>query len=134
MPVREDLHFSMDCELWCYLKSCGAHWRFVDEALSVYRVTGQNKSHTGGERIMAEIEEIYREYVRERVPLTMWERKAWLPFAQAYRRNPRSVTGMAARAVAKAISMALRGFYGWERVAAMEGQYVMYAINQEIRE
>jgi glycosyltransferase involved in cell wall biosynthesis len=53
-PVREDLHFVMDVELWAYFLSIGARWRCIDDVLSVYRFSPINKTSVGGKRAWKE--------------------------------------------------------------------------------
>jgi glycosyltransferase involved in cell wall biosynthesis len=59
--LREDLHYGMDWDLWIRLARTGARFSITDELLSVYCVTGVNKSSTGGERRNREMYRILRE-------------------------------------------------------------------------
>jgi glycosyltransferase involved in cell wall biosynthesis len=61
-PLREDLHYAMDFELWNYFKSRNASFQFVSETLSTYQMTGDNKTSVGGSKILRELWQILEEY------------------------------------------------------------------------
>ena len=103
--VLRDLHFCMDRELWCYLLSEGARWRWTDEVLSIYRFTGDNKSVVGRQKIINEVDSIYRKYVPESIALPGLLRGLWLPLVLNGKRhaNPlvRNVSTAFSRVVAR---------------------------------
>lgn len=126
--VRRDLHWCMDRELWCYLQSRGARWKWCIDVLSVYRYTGANKSVVGREKILDELDTIYRAYVRERVPLTFWLRHIWLPLVRAHR-DVRFPAGRAlSRVISRGTSALLHAFYSRDRVRVLQEEYYMYGM------
>jgi glycosyltransferase involved in cell wall biosynthesis len=130
-PIREDFHFAMDWEIWCRFLKVGARWAFTDRTLGIYRVTGENKSFTGGNRILGEMEQIYREYSGELVSLTFWFRHVWLPLMRYWRRDPKSFAGRAAVITARYFLRALQWFYSPARCEDLRSQYWVYGIEQE---
>lgn len=126
--VRTDLHYCMDRELWCYLLSQGARWKWSDEVLSVNRFTGANKSVVGKEKVMDELDTIYRAYVSERVPLTFWLRRLWLPFVRAHKEGRSGFVRACSRFASRGISLSLHTVYSRERVRVLQDEYYMYGI------
>ena len=124
--VLEDLHFCMDRELWCYLARRGATWKHVPIALSVNRFTGANKSLTGKQRIIAEIDRIYRQYHGERVPLSAWLRHVWLPLVRIQKRNPSPVVRTGSRVLSSGVSLLLRTLYPVDRLKLLRSEYYGY--------
>ena len=130
-PIREDYHYTMDWELWCRFLKNGAKWSFTDKTLGVYRVTGENKSFVGGNKILREMERIYWEYSREHASLTRWFRHVWLPLSRHSRRNPKGLTGRAAAFAARNGLRVLRRVYPPARCEELRSQYWLYGIEQE---
>jgi hypothetical protein len=130
-PLREELHYTMDWELWCRFLKHGARWAFTDKTLGVYRVTGDNKSFVGGNKILREMEQIYREYASKHASLTHWFRHVWLPLTLHGRRNPGGLTGRAANFFAMNLLRILRLFYPASRCEELQGQYWVYGVEQE---
>jgi len=60
--LDEQLHYGMDWDLWLKLVRGGASFELVDDLLSVYRITGLNKTSTGGDRRNREMYEILLRY------------------------------------------------------------------------
>lgn len=60
--LREDLHFGMDWDLWLRFWRSGARFATIDSLLSVYRMTGSNKTATGAERRNRELYALLREH------------------------------------------------------------------------
>jgi len=56
------LHFGMDWDLWLRLQRAGARFVTTDEVLSVYHMTGANKTSVGGRRRNAELYELLKRY------------------------------------------------------------------------
>ncbi|MCC6231096.1 MAG: glycosyltransferase [Verrucomicrobiales bacterium] len=126
--VREDLHYTMDLELWTWLKVGGAKWAFLPQDLSVYRVTGQNKSVKGWRETMRELRRVYGEYERPWIPLWWWFSLCWLPAAK-WRHGSRTwVTRALSRRVVAWLERGLRLFYDREHVAGFAISYHWYAL------
>jgi glycosyltransferase involved in cell wall biosynthesis len=127
-PIREDLHYTMDLELWTRFAAAGARWKFVPEDLSIYRVTGDNKSFKGRSQTLGEIQAVYRQYHRQLVPLWRWFAWCWLPVARwrARARSPR-VRRVADRAV-RSTERLLGCLYSPDHVAGFATSYQWYAI------
>ncbi len=126
--VRNDMHYCMDRELWCHLRDRGARWKALDQVLSVNRFTGDNKSRTGRRRINEEIHEMYRGYEKERIPLTFWLRRVWMPLAVADKRGAQRLWGGFARLLSRAVTLALRVAYDRERVRGLQSEFYRYGI------
>lgn len=124
--VRTDLHYCMDRELWSYLCSGNAKWEWVEEVFSVFRFTGANKSIVGGEKIVNELDVIYRAYFKEAVPLPYLLRNLWLPLVRAnMRRRPgmiRLFSGIASRV----ITMILLILYPRARVRSLQKDFYQH--------
>jgi len=130
-PLLEALHYTMDWELWCRFRKNGARWAFMDNMLGVYRVTGENKAFVGGNKILREMEWIYREYESENASLIRWFRCVWLPLIRHWRRNPQGITGKAAVVGARNILKVLGRVYPPSRCEDLRSQYWGYGICQE---
>jgi len=130
-PIREDLHYTMDWELWCRFLKHGARWAFTDKMLGVYRVTGENKAFVGGNKTLREMERIYQEYSIKDASLTHWFRYVWLPLTRHWRQDPKGLTGRAAAFAARNILRGLRRVYSSSRCEELRSQYWLYGIEQE---
>lgn len=121
--VRTDLHYCMDRELWAYLDSRGAVWKWLDQTLSVFRFTGGNKSIIGGRKVIDELEEVYRTYINEPVPLPLLVRKLWLPWVMmqehAHAWAPRAL----ARLMSRATSACLLALYPQARLRSLQREF-----------
>ncbi|MES2661645.1 MAG: glycosyltransferase family 2 protein [Verrucomicrobiota bacterium] len=126
--VRTDLHYCMDRELWTYLCSQDAKWHWEDEILSVYRFTGANKSMVGKQKIIAELDRIYQEYVSEPVALPMLLRKAWLPLVLANVRHSSSLVRLISLGASRGVAMILLTLYPRERVRALQREFYEYSV------
>lgn len=60
--INERLQYGMDWDLWLRLAKAGARFAVTDAVLSVYRMTGCNKTVTGGERRNRELYELLVEH------------------------------------------------------------------------
>ena len=118
-PLDVSFNFAMDLELWAYFQQQGVRWSVLEVPLSRYNFTGDNKSTTGGDRIVREIDRVYRRYVSERVPLTFWHR--WLRHPlHCLRQDCRFPTWVRCLdGLDWACIRALGAVYGRRRVAAM---------------
>ncbi len=128
MLVREDLHYCMDRELWTYLCAKKTSWHWYDQPLSVYRFTGENKSLLGGGKILNELEGIYREYIRETVPLTLLIRKGWLPLVLAHARQHSTFPGLVCLWASRGVALVLLTVYPRARVRALQREFHGYSI------
>ena len=126
--VRRDLHYCMDRELWAYLCSRKAKWEWVGESLSVYRFTGANKSMLGRQKIIDELDVIYREYVSETIPLPHLLRKWWLPLVLANLRHPSALMRLISLGASRAVAMVLLVFYPRVRVRALQREFYEYSV------
>jgi glycosyltransferase involved in cell wall biosynthesis len=118
--LDESLQYAMDFELWNYFRARGARWHFVREVICDVRFSNTNKTTLGGIRITREIEDIYKRYVRERIPLTYWHRLLRYPLERVRRRHRGGVFGFLIYYPYQcAIIMLLSPFYGFRRVRWM---------------
>jgi glycosyltransferase involved in cell wall biosynthesis len=124
--VRTDLHYCMDRELWAYLCSRDAKWEWTDEALSVFRFTGANKSTTGGLKVIRELEIIYRSYVKETVPLASVLRLIWLPLVFASQTHKRTSIRFFARQASRGTSLLLSLVYPRVRLRSLQKEYYFH--------
>ncbi|MBL9136098.1 MAG: glycosyltransferase [Verrucomicrobiales bacterium] len=127
-PIREDLHYTMDLELWTRFSAAGARWKFVPQDLSIYRVTGDNKSFKGRAQTLGEIHSVYAQYVRQPVPLWRWFGWCWLPAARwrAGAHSPKS-RRIADRGV-RMLERLLGWLYSPDHVAGFATSYQWYAV------
>lgn len=124
--VLEDLHFCMDRELWCYLHERGARWKYLPVSLSINRFTGVNKSLTGKQRIIAEIDTLYRRCTHELIPLSYWLRHVWLPLVRIQKRHPWSFARKTSRLLSSGLSLLLRTVYPIDRLKLLRAEYYGY--------
>jgi len=118
--LDEDLHFTMDFDLWIYLYERGAKWKFIPDLLSVMYFSGQNKTATGNVKITHELEAIYRKHVKERIPLTYWHRLLRYPVERVRCRHRGLLFGFLVYYPYQcAIIALLSPFYGFRRVRWM---------------
>jgi glycosyltransferase involved in cell wall biosynthesis len=118
--LDEDLHFTMDFDLWTYLYQGGAKWKFIPDVLSVMYFSGQNKTATGKVKITYEFEAIYRKYIKERIPLTYWHRLLRFPVERVRCRHRGLLFGFLVYYPYQcAIIALLSPFYGFRRVRRM---------------
>jgi glycosyltransferase involved in cell wall biosynthesis len=127
-PVRTDLHYTMDFELYCHLLAQKNRWAFADEVLSVYRVTGMNKAFVGGRKILKELNGIYRQYCGELIPLTFWMRWFWRPLDRAKRTARRAWGRRLLSLSAKVVTVMLRSFYSRARVKGLQEAFTWYDV------
>ncbi len=114
-PVDETNHYSMDLELWTYFKSVRATWKLIEMPLSWALHWEQNKTTTGGVKITYELEEIYKTYVKEKIPLTYWHRILRYPLERVRHNHPGLLFGLLYFPYQCAIIALLSPFYGFKR-------------------
>jgi len=118
-PLDESYHYAMDLELWAYFKSRNVTWKVIDQVLSTFEMSGSNKTSTGGEKIIAEVERVYETYCPQRIPMTWWIRHLTYPLDKWRGRHPGLVSNMAVKGLKMGIYSLLAPFYGWSRLRAM---------------
>lgn len=114
-PLNEDLHYSMDLELWTYFKSIGARWKLIDTRLGRALHTKYNKTSTGGVKIIRTLEQVYGTYVNERIPLTFWHRWLRYPLERVRHDHRGFLFGLIYYPYQCAIIALLSPFYGFTR-------------------
>ena len=124
--VLEEMNFCMDRELWCYLWSQKARWKWSKEVLSVNRFTGTNKSILGKQGIINELDVIYRTYVHETFPLSSVLRKLWLPLVRTHKDHSSAAVRAVSRALSRGVSLALKSVYPRDRVKLLQDELYMY--------
>jgi glycosyltransferase involved in cell wall biosynthesis len=117
--VDENLHFTMDHELWCYFNSQAAKWVFVDRFFAEAHESGTNKSTVSGSRTMHESSIIYNRYVKEVIPLTFWYRWLRHPILNLRYRYRSKLIHFLSLPFHVGIILLLSPFYGRSRVRAM---------------
>ncbi len=115
--LREDLHYGMDWDLWLRLAAAGARFAVTDEVLSVYRVTGTNKTSLGGERRNHEMYRILREQhgAEGRVLVELAYRLLW-PLKRLRHADPPWLWTPLSDLTRSTLLAALGPFYGFDRV------------------
>lgn len=118
-PIDESYHYAMDTELWNYFYSQKFCWKCIDDILSVSIQDGQNKTSTGGYKVILELERIYKTYVKECIPLTFWHRKLRYPLERFMASHPPQVGLYFIGALWVLVTFLLAPFYGIDKVWAM---------------
>jgi glycosyltransferase involved in cell wall biosynthesis len=124
-PLREELHYAMDMELWCHFRATGRKWAFLDEVLAEAIEDGNNKTSTGGLKIVAENRQIYNQYCPERISLPWWYVHLLYPLGHFMNGGAPAVLRSIARFFRRASTASLASVYGMQRVKTMEcwGQF-----------
>lgn len=118
-PLDESFHYGLDAELWCWLKQHGTRMAWTDRPLSRFIQSGTNKTASGGARIGAELDRIYRRYSSDMVPLSFWYRALRYPFERTIRRDRGVARLCLLRAIQAAWMATFMPFYGYKRVRHM---------------
>ncbi len=115
--LDEHLHYGMDWDLWLRLKNAGAQFKTVEDVLSVYRVTGVNKTSTGGERRNREMYAILKQHNRgdERHLASLAFHLLW-PLKRLRRRRPEWLYARLSNAARTMLLVALGPMFGFARV------------------
>ena len=121
--VRPDLHYCMDRELWSYLWSLHVRWEWAEDVISVFRFTAANKSSVGGQKIVSELDAVYRAYFKEAVPLPYVLRKWWLPVVRVRVRHRAGWIGLCSRITSHGITLILLTLYPRARVRALQRDF-----------
>jgi len=118
-PIDESYHYAMDFELWNHFKSQNAKWQCIKDVLSVATQDGMNKSSTGGEKVTFELERVYKNYSKERIPLTFWHRRLRYPLERFIGNHPSRIWLYFVGPVWIGITLLLSLFYGFDRAWIM---------------
>lgn len=65
--LNEKMHYAFDWEWFIRAQTANVQFTPIDNYLSVYRITGENKTVTGGDKRKKEIANIYEKYSSEKV-------------------------------------------------------------------
>jgi glycosyltransferase involved in cell wall biosynthesis len=114
-PVDESYHYALDTELWTYFKSIGACWKLIDTPLSRALHWEQNKTSTGGVKIIWELERLYKSYMHERIPLTFWHRHLRFPLERIRHKHRGFLFSCLYYPYQCSIIVLLSPFYGFTR-------------------
>ncbi|MFO0840171.1 MAG: glycosyltransferase family 2 protein [Phycisphaerae bacterium] len=110
------LSFGMDWDLWLRLRRAGARFRCITNVLSVYRVTGVNKTSVGGARRNREMYELLlRHSPQHRLRTEIGYRVLW-PLKRLRMQRPRWLCRAASDAARTAALLALGPVLGFDRV------------------
>ena len=107
----------MDWDLWLKFTRLGARFRTTDDVLSVYRISGVNKTSVGGERRNREMYDILCRYNRgEWQLLTEVAYRLLRPLKQLRHRRPEWLCGPVSDTARTTVLMALGPMFGFDRV------------------
>ncbi len=118
-PLIENLHHTMDIELFNYFRSIGAKFRVIEEIISYAPKSGVNKNCLAGAKATYELEDIYKTYTNELIPLTFWHRKLRYPLECFLKRHRSGIWLYLVGSVWFAIVLILAPFYGLKKVWAL---------------
>jgi glycosyltransferase involved in cell wall biosynthesis len=107
-----NLHYCMDYELWCYLLSQTKRWKTLPDTLAEFRMYGVNKTSDAGPAKLDELEEVYRRYRPQRIPLTRWYRRVLYPIDVWAARRPSPVRKRIKQLARGAFIVLLGPWYG----------------------
>lgn len=115
--LDEHLQYGMDWDLWLKLARAGARFRIIDDVLSVYRVTGVNKTSTGGERRNRELYDLLRRHAHgdDRILTELAYRVLW-PLKRFRRGRPAWLCRTISDLARTTFLMALGPMFGRYRV------------------
>jgi len=118
-PLIESLHHTMDIELFNYFRSRGAKFKVIEEIVSFAPKSGVNKNCLAGVKATYELEDIYKTYTNELIPLTYWHRKLRYPLECFLKRHRRGIWLYLVGSLWFAIVLMLAPFYGLKKVWAL---------------
>jgi len=116
--LDESLHYGMDWDLFWRMARAGARLAVCDEVLSVYRVTGVNKTSVGGRRRNRELYGLLRRHQRDPEARLLTEvayRVLW-PLKRLRGCRPRWLCRPVSDAARSAALVALGPMFGFDRV------------------
>ncbi len=115
--LDEQLHYGMDWDLWLKFARCGARFKVIDDVLSVYRISGRNKTWDGGEQRNREMYGILRRYNRdESLLLTEAAYRLLWPLKRLRRRRPVWFYKVVSSTLRTTMLVALGPMFGFDRV------------------
>lgn len=123
-PLREDLHYTMDLELFCHFLASGRRFAFTDQLLAQANEDGRNKTASGGQKIIVEMKQIYRQYAGNALP--WWWERVHLPLRRVMEKSPSPAARLIARYLRKIATGVMGVRYGFGRLRAMENWYGSY--------
>ena len=118
-PLRENLNHTMDIELFNYFRSLGACFQVIEEIISFAPKSGVNKNCLAGVKATYELEDIYKMYAPEWIPLTYWHRKLRYPLECFLKRHRGGIWLYLVGSLWFAITLLLAPFYGLKKVWAL---------------
>ncbi|NEO80976.1 glycosyltransferase family 2 protein [Moorena sp. SIO4G3] len=118
-PLDESYEYTMDIELFNYFYSRGVRWRVIEEVLSIAPVSGDNKTSIAGVKATYELEQIYKTYTKELIPLTYWHRRLRYPLERFIKHHRSRLWLYIVGPVWVALTLLLAPFYGVEKVWAL---------------
>ena len=115
--LNERLHYGMDWDLWLRLARAGARFETTDHVLSVYHVTGTNKTAVGGEQRNRELYGLLRQYNQGqwRLLTELAYRLLW-PLKRMRRRQPRWLYQNLSNVTRTALLVGLGPLFGFDRL------------------
>jgi glycosyltransferase involved in cell wall biosynthesis len=115
--LDESLHYGMDWDLWIRLQLAGARMLPVDDVLSTYHVSGENKTSIGGEERNREMYRILTRYNHGagRCLSAFGYRLGW-PLKRLRRRHPEWLWRRVSDAARTTLWAALGPVFGFDRV------------------
>lgn len=115
--LNEHLHYGMDWDLWLRLAQAGARFQTIDEVLSIYHVTGTNKTTVGGEQRNRELYGLLRQYNHGqwRLLTELAYRLLW-PLKRMRRRQPRWLYQNLSNTTRTAVLVGLGPLFGFDRL------------------
>lgn len=116
--LDEQLHYGMDWDLWLRMRQAGARFAVTDEILSVYRMTGTNKTATGADRRNHELYQLLRRHARDgsgRLTTELAYRALW-PLKHFRGHSPRWLCRPLSDVARTTVLMALGPMLGFDRV------------------
>ncbi len=122
-PLDAALHFGMDWDFWLRLRRAGCRFALTRQVLSVYRVTGVNKTSVGGERRNRELYQLLlRHAPQHRLRNELAYRVLW-PLKRLRAREPRWLYRSLSDAARTASWMALGPLLGFDAVRTCTHPY-----------
>lgn len=118
-PLIESLNHTMDIELFNYFRASGARFQVIDEILTFAPKSGVNKNCLAGVKATYELEEIYKTYTNEWIPLTYWHRKLRYPLECFLKQHRGGIWLYLVGSLWFSITLLLAPFYGLKKVWAL---------------
>ena len=115
--LDERLAYGMDWDLWLRFRRAGARFKAIPDVLSVYRMTGTNKTCVGGETRNREMYELLRRHRGDgSVVLTEMAYRVLWPLKRLRQRQPEWLCRPISNATRTTLLMALGPLFGFDRV------------------